>query len=140
MSYTAINIVSADREYLQGIVESFDLGFDFSGSDWDVRKYCHHMTVMMAPIAFPEILGKIVKLQICGFGVREETGCAAFLVYSHYGAGCLTANKTPHITAAVREGCKPVGSNEIKEFKPLVEWLGKGFETITVQGVVDINS
>ena len=112
--YIAINLNAPSEDLLKRVARRIlkDLGVD----SWNIDSYCHHMTVCMGKREeFSFLLGKKARLIVTDFAINRDFGVAAFKVDESEGAGFFTNNRTPHITAAVREGNKPYFSNQIKE-------------------------
>lgn len=84
--------------------------------DW--KKYYDHVTLAYnngSPLMFAckeanmSHLGKHFNLRICAIGISEDAIAVKVLLP----LGLVCANKTPHITLAVRPGSSPAKSNDI---------------------------
>lgn len=77
----------------------------------------HHMTINMGKLDeslnSPEILGKKAVIFVQKFWVNQKIGVAAAEVSGNQGDGFVVkvANLSPHVTVALRIGCKPFFSN-----------------------------
>ena len=86
------------------------------------KPYCHHMTIQFGNNTTPEIEnflqlneGKSVKLTAIALGKSEF--CNAVLVKTDV----PSLNVKKHITVSVKEGGKPVMSNNITDWTPIPE-------------------
>lgn len=94
--------------------------------DW--KLYGDHMTIVYndgiegkeeKANALDKYLGKYQQLRITSIGISDEA--IAFAVGNY-----ATQNKQSHITIAVAPGSKPVKSNEIKEWTPILGFYVTG--------------
>lgn len=94
--------------------------------DW--KLYGDHMTIIFNDgnekkaehvNALDDVLGKFQQLRISSIGISEDA--IAFGV-SNY----KTQNEHSHITIAVAPGSKPVKSNEIKNWTPIIGFYVTG--------------
>lgn len=94
--------------------------------DW--KLYGDHMTIVYndgiegkeeKANALDKYLGKYQQLRITSIGISDEA--IAFAVGNY-----ATQNEHSHITIAVAPGSKPVKSNEIKEWTPILGFYAKG--------------
>lgn len=94
--------------------------------DW--KLYCDHMTIIFNDgnekkeehaKALDEVLGTYQQLRIVSIGISEEA--IAFAVGNY-----ATQNEHSHITIAVAPGSKPVKSNEIKNWTPIIGFYVTG--------------
>lgn len=94
--------------------------------DW--KLYGDHMTIIfndgieeknIQAKALDNVLGWKQQLRITSIGISEEA--IAFAVGNY-----ATQNKQSHITIAVAPGSKPVKSNEIKNWTPIIGFYVKG--------------
>ena len=94
--------------------------------DW--KLYGDHMTIVYndgiegkeeKANALDKYLGKYQQLRITSIGISDEA--IAFAVGNY-----ATQNEHSHITIAVAPGSKPVKSNEIKEWTPILGFYVKG--------------
>lgn len=94
--------------------------------DW--KLYGDHMTIVYndgiegkeeKANALDKYLGKHQLLKITSIGISDEA--IAFAVGNY-----ATQNEHSHITIAVAPGSKPVKSNEIKEWTPILGFYAKG--------------
>ena len=94
--------------------------------DW--KLYGDHMTIVYndgiegkeeKANALDKYLGKYQQLRITSIGISDEA--IAFAVGNY-----ATQNEHSHITIAVAPGSKPVKSNEIKEWTPILGFYVTG--------------
>lgn len=94
--------------------------------DW--KLYGDHMTIIfndgieeknIQAKALDNVLGWKQQLRITSIGISEEA--IAFAVGNY-----ATQNKQSHITIAVAPGSKPVKSNEIKNWTPIIGFYVTG--------------
>ena len=94
--------------------------------DW--KLYGDHMTIVYndgiegkeeKANELDKYLGKYQQLRITSIGISDEA--IAFAVGNY-----ATQNKQSHITIAVAPGLKPVKSNEIKEWTPILGFYATG--------------
>ena len=94
--------------------------------DW--KLYGDHMTIVYndgiegkeeKANALDKYLGKYQQLRITSIGISDEA--IAFAVGNY-----ATQNEHSHITIAVAPGSKPVKSNEIKEWSPILGFYVTG--------------
>ena len=94
--------------------------------DW--KLYGDHMTIIfndgieeknIQAKALDNVLGRKQQLRITSIGISEEA--IAFAVGNY-----ATQNKQSHITIAVAPGSKPVKSNEIKNWTPIIGFYVTG--------------
>lgn len=94
--------------------------------DW--KLYGDHMTIIFndgneeknnQAMAIDNILGRKQNLKITSIGISEEA--IAFGVSNYE-----TQNEHSHITIAVAPGSKPVKSNEIKNWTPIIGFYATG--------------
>lgn len=94
--------------------------------DW--KLYGDHMTIVYndgiegkeeKANELDKYLGKYQQLRITSIGISDEA--IAFAVGNY-----ATQNKQSHITIAVAPGSKPVKSNEIKEWTPILGFYATG--------------
>lgn len=92
------------------------------------KLYGDHMTIVFndgnkekieQATALDEYLGTYQQLRITSIGISDEA--IAFAVGNY-----KTQNKQSHITIAVAPGSKPVKSNEIKEWTPILGFYVTG--------------
>ena len=78
--------------------------------------YCHHMTICMGelPEYLKKYLGTKQSLEVTHIGISDKAVAVRV-------TGFDSKNKIPHITVAVniRNGGKPVNSNDIKDWTPV---------------------
>lgn len=75
-----------------------------------------HVTLAFRPGKFPDNLGKEVSLMVYGYANDENADAVSVKLFD-----TNSNNTIPHITLSVRDGVKPVYSNEL---------LAKGYEAI----------
>jgi hypothetical protein len=121
--YTAIVLVEGSHSRL---VKYFDqLGLDFN-----TENLCHHVTINMGQLdkeLNPEVnLGDVFDMFVTHFGFDDRV--AAFKV-DHTDSvvggarGIKSMNKTPHITAGIKNGGKPFQSNQLDFWEPVAPWI-----------------
>ena len=100
-------------------------------NDWKI--FAHHMTIVFGqglPRDMEKYLGMKVKLVATEFGLSDKVMAVKV-------EGFHSKNDKPHITLAVdvESGGKPFHSNQITDWKPLSNVIGKS--EIVLEGTVE---
>ena len=106
--------VVLDDESSSKLINKF---YDIIPIDW--KTYSHHMTINLGelPIQLKYNIDDIVELRVNSFGFNDKVMAVGV-------EGYYSKNKIPHITVAVNinDGGKPVMSNNIINWKPIIEF------------------
>ena len=120
--------VVLDEESHQRLLNEFS---DIIPNDW--KTFAHHMTIIFGQ-GLPEDLERYLGAKVTLRAVELGLSSMALAVKVD---GFPTKNKIPHITLAinVKEGGKPVMSNNILDWRKLSNVIGKN--EIPLTGIVE---